>query len=118
MSESDRTAIATAASTVDGVNVTAYYRQATRAGEGVVRLEAINYPNSFGGVCTWQVAITLPSDVVTAERWIESRTHALVDALSSELEIRSVVPVSLQLPEGGTIPCLLIEGLRAQNEQE
>lgn len=117
MTEAIRTAIAAAASTVDGVNVTPYFRQVARPGEGVVRKDRTTYPDPvpFGGIDTWQVLIVIPQDLATSERWLEDHQDALVDALEAELIIRSVTPKELVTtpgPNPTTVPVVVIEGDR------
>ena len=110
--------LAAAANAVDGVNVTPYFRATTQAGEGMVRLDNVAYPNRLGGVVTWQVVVMLPQDIGQAERFAEDRLPALVAAVQDELEVVSAAPRQLQIPVGDkksiTLPCLVIEGLREQ----
>lgn len=114
MSASVREAIAAAANTVAGVHVTPYYRQITKAGEGSVRLDRIEFPNAFGGLCTWQVLIVLPASIEIAERWLDQNSEALRGALAEELALRSMGMAQLSLPDAGSIPALVIDGQREQ----
>lgn len=116
MTEAIRTALAAAASTVDGVHVTAYYRQVPKtAGQGMVRLDRTTYPDPFGGITTWQVLVALPQDEATAEKWLEAHQDDLYDAVSEELMIRTVIPKELIQRVGSenvSVPVVVIEGER------
>ena len=113
MSDAVRTAIADAASTVSGVNVTPYFRQTTRAGDGMVRLDhATRDANGFGYVDTWHVLVLLPSDIAQAEQWLEANLNDLADAVGTELLISTITPSELVLDNGVTVPAVVIEGHR------
>lgn len=113
MSAEIREAIAAAASTVEGVNVSPWYRQSVKAGDGCVRYDRTNYPDPFGGLVTWQVVITLPSDLAAAEKWIAAHGSDLRTAVSEELMVRSMTAVQLAI-DSGTVPSIVIEGQRAE----
>lgn len=106
-----REAIAAAASTVDGVDVSPYFRQATRPGSGMVRRDRSDYPSRIGGATTWQVLVLLPQDIATAERWLDANAAALRKAVGTELDVRSVTPQQLAI-DTGTVPAVVIEGTR------
>ena len=106
-----RTALADVASTVEGVSVSAYFRQTTRPGDGFVRNGGITYPNKFGGVVTWQVLITLSQDIATAEKWLDTKLPQVVGALGAEMTVRTASPQQLAL-DTGNVPCVVIEGTR------
>lgn len=110
-----RAALAAAASTVDGINCSAYYRQSTKAGDAMVRRNGTNYPNSLGGVITWQVLINMPTDLAAAQRFLDDVVPLVVAALEDVLQIRSVTPQQLQY-ETGLVPGAVIEGLRAEDD--
>lgn len=112
MSAADRTALAQAASTVEGIDVSPNYRQATEPGYGMVRLDRIEFPNRLGPVRVWQIIIIAPQDMKAAETWMESKADALAEALSGELEMTSITPADVTLPGGGSMPVLVIEGRR------
>lgn len=114
MSETEvREALAEAASAVDGVNVTPWYRQTNKAGQGYVRLDTVNYPNATGGVVTWQVCVLLPQDIATAEKWLAEKAFAVANAVNDHMRVRSYQPVQL-LTDGGALPAVVIEGTREQ----
>ncbi len=113
MSAEVRTLIANAASAVVGVNCTPYYRQSTKPGDAMVRLERMVRDSSgFAYMATWQVVVILHQDLATAEKWIDSHTEALTEAVSEVLVITSLTPQQLAL-DTGTVPVLFIEGNRA-----
>jgi len=114
MSALARQALAAAASTVDGVDVSPWFRQTTKPGAGMVRLERwTRSENGFGGVNTWQVWVTLPQDLATAEKWIDEHVSELVEALSPQMVVTSVTPQQLAL-DTGSVPIVVIEGSREQ----
>jgi hypothetical protein len=115
MSAASRTAIAAAANSVSGIHCNPYFVQTTKAGDAMVRLQQITYPNVFGGVATWQVLVLLPQDIATAERYLEEKVPALVEALGTEMTVTTVQPQQLAL-ETGSVPCVVIEGTRATEE--
>jgi len=106
-----RQAIADAVNTVDAINVSPYFRQTTRPGEGMVRLDRMEWPNPLGALATWQVVVILPQDLATAEQYLDTKVSALVEAASKELAIRRVTPQQLTL-DTGAVPCVFIEGQR------
>ena len=109
-----RQALADAASSVEGVSCSPYFTQTTRAGDAMVRLDHVDYPNPFGGVVTWQVAVVLPQDTGLAERFTDSHVPALVAALGEQMVVQRVTPAQLAL-ETGSLPVLFIEGIREEN---
>lgn len=110
-----RETLAAAASTVDGITVTPYFRQTTAAGQGLVRLDHTDYPNSLGGLDTWQVCIFLPSDSAAAEKFLEAKKPALRDALAAAMIVRRITPGQLAL-DTGTVPVVIIEGQREEED--
>lgn len=111
-----REALAAAANTVTGVNVTPYYRQTAKPGEGYVRLDRTDYPNRLGGVCTWQVLVICPQGLAAAEQWIDAHSRDLRDALLDELDVTSVTPIQLITDTGTAVPVVAIEGTRTEEE--
>lgn len=115
MSAEQRKAIADAASTVSGVNVSPYFRQTTKTGEGFVRLDrTIRDESGFGFMDNWNVVIVLSSSISTAEKWIEDNCDALIEAISEEMVITQMLPQQLVIDNGTTLPVLFIEGARAK----
>lgn len=109
-----RAAVAAAASSVTGVNVTAYRRQNLAPLQGFVHFtRRARSGNRIGWVDTWQVWVALPTDVEAAEKWADDHLPELLDALRAELVITSAFPAEL-LPGTGapTVPGLVIEGAR------
>jgi hypothetical protein len=112
MSEAVRTEISAAANSVAGVRCLPWYRQATKAGEAMVRLDRIEYPNSLAGLCYWQVLVIMPQDVGQAEKWLEARADALVDALAETMAVDTLTPQELVLDNGTKLPVVVIAGTR------
>jgi len=115
MSAADRQAISDAMNTVAGITCSPYYRQVTKAGEAMVRIDRTVYPDSLGGLATWQVVVILPQDVVAAEKYLDEKTDALVAAAWTQMAVGSVTPSEIVLAEGQRLPCVLIEGVRETN---
>ena len=115
MSAAVRQALATAASTVEGITVSPYFRQSTKPGTGIVTLARITYPNRFGGVVTWQVLVLLPQDLEQAEKYLEQKVPAIVQALSPELVVTTVTPQEVVLDGGVRLPCVVVEGTREED---
>lgn len=104
--------IATAASSVAGVNVTPYYRQNLKVGSGFVRLDARTRPdNGLGWLDTWQVWIAIPADIEAAEKWIEGKQDALLAALDAEMIVSSLTPSDLTIGQT-TTPGIVVSGVR------
>lgn len=108
----DRSEIATAA-TLDGItNVSGYYRQNLKPGEGFVRFAGQQRgDNGFGFVKTWEVWIAVPQDLPSAEKWLEANLDALVDSIDTELIVTSAAPAELALPNA-LVNGLIVAGTR------
>lgn len=107
-----RSDLATAANTVDGVNVTEFWRQTAHPGQGWVRLDRTDYPDIFGGIDTWQVLIVVSTNDAVAEQWIEANIPDLLGALRHQMIVRQTSLRSYPTPEKQVIPVLVIEGTR------
>lgn len=103
-----------AAASAAGVAVSAYYRQDFDPGAGFVRLDRIEYPNPFGGVCHWNVVVMLPQDLADAERFIEQRIPAVRAAAAEVMTVTQIRPEQLQIPNAGVLPCVFINGHREE----
>lgn len=113
MSAAIRASIAAAANTVAGINCSPYFRQSTKPGDAMVRLDRQTRDTSgFGFMATWQVVVILPQDLATAEKYLDEKLPSLVDAIAEELVITTVTPQQLTL-DTGLVPCVFIEGNRA-----
>lgn len=114
MSADVRAALAAAASSVDGINCSPYFRQSTKPGDAMVRFERDARDESgFGFMRTWQVMVMLPQDLAAAEKYLDANLDAIVAAVAEELVITTVTPQQLAL-DTGLVPCVLIEGVRAK----
>lgn len=110
---STRTDIATAASAVDGVNVTPDYRQTLKVGEGFVKWSGRVVDDSrLGWIDTWQVWLGLPQDRAAGEAWITEHLDALLDALDVELVVTAALAADLVIGTTKTNG-LIIEGTRS-----
>lgn len=113
MSAAVRAALAAAANTVTGVDVSPYYRQDTKAGSGIVQLDRVDFPNAFGGVAHWSVLVLLPTDLKAAQERADELLPALYAALSTELAVTSATFGTTQIESSSGQPCVLISGHRA-----
>lgn len=112
MSAVVRQVIADAASTVEGVEIHPYFRQTTKVGTGMVRMDRqTRASNGFGFVTTWQLLVILPQDIAAAEKYLEEKLPALMEAVGEQMVIQTVAPQELVL-ENGRLPCVVIEGAR------
>lgn len=108
MSAAVRAALAAAASSVEGIHCSPYFRQTTKPGDAMVRLDQINIPNPFGGITTWQVLVVLPQDIETAEKYMDDKVPLLFEALSNEAVVRKATPQELVI-DTGRVPVVVIE---------
>lgn len=112
-----RQALADAASTVDGITCYPNFIQSTKPGDAMVRLDHIDYPNSFGGVRTWQIAVILPQDYAAAEEFLDNTIPDLVAAMQpAQMQVTRVTPAQLAL-DTGTVPVVFVEGIREEDQQ-
>lgn len=113
MSAEVRTALAAATNTVVGLHCTPYFRQTTKAGDAMVRMDrSVRDTSGFGFMVSWQVLILLPQDLSTAEKWLDTHMIPLINAISEEMVVTLVTPQQLAL-DTGSVPIVLIEGTRA-----
>lgn len=113
MSATVRQEIAEAASKVEGISCTPNYRQTTKAGDAMVRKGPVNYPDSFGGVVTWQVLVILPQDLASAQEYLDDVVPLVVAEVDQVIGVRSVTPQQLVF-DGVLVPGAVIEGHRAE----
>lgn len=107
-----REEIAAAANSVAGLNVSAYFRQSLKTGDGFVRLASrVRGDNGFGWIDTWEVWVALPQDVLAGEKWLETNLQDLMDSLDEELVVTSAAPADLALPQA-TVNGLIVAGTR------
>lgn len=109
-----REAIAAAANTVEGVNVSPWYRQSTKPGDGFVALARSERDESrFGFINKWEVLVALPSNLRDAERKFADLMDPLLAALKTELIVTAFYPSNLAFGTD-SVPCVVIEGSRAR----
>lgn len=115
MSRDVREELAAAATTVDGITCSPYYRQTLKPGEAMVRYDRTDR-QKFGGVVTWQIAILLPEDTADAERYLDKLVPDVADALEAgrHLTVTAIYPQQFVLPDQGIQPFALIEGTREE----
>lgn len=113
MSAAARTAIADAASSVEGINCKPYYRQSLKPGDAFVKLaRRTPDPSGLGDVVVWQVWLALPQDLVTAEQWLDEHIDGLTSALRREMTVTSTTPAELVLGGGIAVNGVIVEGAR------
>ena len=113
-----REEIAAAASTVDGIQVFAYFKTG-KAGTGYVELLRTDYPNKFAGEDYWGVAVMLPGDdLAAAQKFMDDHRGPLRAALQEVLEVTNVHPEIVPLPDNPSQRTMVIEGHRATSDAD
>lgn len=109
-----REEIAAAASLIEGVNVTPYYRQSLKPGDGFVRLGQRGRDGSgIGFIDTWELWLAVSQDIPGAEQWLEANLDDLLVSLGSAMYVTTVTPTELVIGTGGaTVPGLIVAGTR------
>lgn len=98
--EGDRESFAVALSTVDGVTGHAYRPAAPKAGDAWPLLSTLERAEGLAFFVTWRVLLVLPQDERTASDWFDSKTEALVDALSPLAFVERIEPVTVPANSG------------------
>ena len=115
-----REAIAAAASSVDGVKCSPWFRQTTKPGSAHVTYgRSFRDESGFGFMNVWQVLVVLPQDIAAAEKWIAAKGDALLEALGEPLVVtgRLVSVDGRKIRTVGSITtadgqlCVSVEGL-------
>lgn len=114
MSLAVRTALATAASTAEGITCKPHFIQSTEPGAAMVKLDRTVYPNPFGGICHWSVVVILPQDMAAAEQYLDSHIPAVREAVAEELVVTDIQPQRLDIPGVGVLLCVFINGHREE----
>lgn len=97
---SARSDLATAATVAGVSNVSERYRQSLKPGDGFVkRGQRRRADNGFGFIDTWEVWLALPSDLATAEKWLDDHLDTLSDAISNAMVVKTVTPNELGLTD-------------------
>lgn len=108
-----RADIAAAATLVAGVNVSPYFRQNLKAGDGFVTfVSRARGDNGFGFVDTWGVFVAIPQDVKAAEEWLDANLDTLLAELDVEILVQTVAPDTFTLPGGASVNAVSITGTR------
>lgn len=121
MSAETRTAIANAATlpplpdagpdAPNRTNVTPYFRQATKSGEGHVTRGPRNRDDSgFGWIDTYDVLIPLSPDVAEAEKLLEALQDDLASRLNQVMVVQSLTPTEL-IFGSGSVSGVVISGV-------
>ncbi len=93
-----RADLAAAATVVTGVNVTEFYRQSLKPGDGFVRYAGRKRSaNGFGWIDTWEVWTAIPANLPDAEKWLEDNLPAVVDALDTVMVVATATPAEMAL---------------------
>ncbi|MFT4189846.1 MAG: hypothetical protein QM621_14875 [Aeromicrobium sp.] len=107
-----RDALAEAASSVDGVDVSPYFAGVTAPGAGFVRWDRSEQPNPFGFVGYWNVVVLLPQDLAAAEQMADELFAPLTAALAPHMRVTGAQMQQLTIPGVGVLPCVFINGHR------
>lgn len=113
--------LAAAASTVAGVNVTAKWRQTTTPGEGWIRwVRRTPDESGFARVDEWQVCIVLPQQAEAQEKWVDSTTDLVIDALEAARVWawdETFTETMTYDPGGALVPFLIFAGSRVRDTE-
>ncbi|MEU8329821.1 hypothetical protein [Micromonospora sp. NPDC048839] len=96
----DRTAIATALTTVDEVTGYASKPKILRPGDAWPLLGPLDRAGGMSFTATWRVFLVLPQDEVTASEWLDSHVEPLVDALLPVGFVDQFLPVAVTTEAG------------------
>ena len=104
-----RTDLAAALSGVNGVNVTDYYRQSLKTGDGFIRLaQRTRDKSGFGWIDTYEAWLAVPQNEADAEKWIEGNLPALCDAANTVAWVTQATPSELALASNVVVSGLII----------
>lgn len=110
-----RQALAAAVSDVEGYNVTPYYRQTTKAGDGFVSFAGTTpSENGFGWMDSWQILVILGGDLKASEIRLDDDLDKILDALDPHLIVTQVTPSQIAF-DTSVVSALVIEGVRARD---
>lgn len=100
------------------VNVTPYYRQSLKPGDGFVRWAGATQDTRFASaqVSAFEVWVALPQDLKAAEQWIDANLPALMTALAGELVVTGATPNELVVGNGPGIPGIVLAGTRGAGQ--
>lgn len=111
-----RQAIAAAASTEDGIEVTPYYELVSAAGQGYVERTRTEFPNRFGGEDYWGVIVCVPQELKAAQAWIDENQARIVRALGEAMVVTLAQPQLIPMQDNQSIRALVVEGHRETEE--
>jgi hypothetical protein len=113
MSAVARNAIADAANMVSGIFVMPYWSVTSEPGTGCVYRLRSDYLDSYDGLDTWHVIVTLPNGDAAADEWLDEWVTPLVAAVRTELSVRNWTRMRMN-PDAGNVPVVVIEGQREE----
>ncbi|MEU5939405.1 hypothetical protein ABZ807_09460 [Micromonospora sp. NPDC047548] len=96
----DRTTIANALTTVEGVKGYAYRPKATKPGDGWPLLSSLDRAAGRSFTVTWRILIVLPGGEVAASEWIDAHHEQLVDGLLDVGFVDTIAPVKFDTGAG------------------
>jgi hypothetical protein len=111
-----RDELAAAASTIDGITVTAGFRQVTAPGDGFVQRSTIaTDPSGFGWLQTWRIFVCAGQDMAAAEAFYDEHAAQLLTALRRQLLDLALEPQELVYGTA-TTNALVLTGTRELQE--
>ncbi|MEU5965951.1 hypothetical protein ABZ777_32500 [Micromonospora parva] len=96
----DRTAIATALSTVDGVTGHPTRPTVLTPGDAWPLLGPLDRADGYSFTATWRVFVVLPPDEIAASEWLDAHVDGLADALLPVGFVDQFVPVAVTTEAG------------------
>ena len=110
-----RETLAQAVSRLDRYNISAYYRQTTKAGDGFVSFAGTTpSENGFGWMDSWQILIVLGGDLKAAEIRLDEDLAQILEALEPYLVLTQVTPSQIAF-DTLVVSALVIEGVTARD---
>lgn len=95
----DRSELAGALSTVEGVHGWQYRPTGIRTGHAWPLLDVLQ-GSPAGFQATWHVLVVLPSDERKASEWLDAKHEAIAEALEYFGFVEQIYPEGLRTPEG------------------
>ena len=106
----DRNAIATALSSVDGVQGFSYRPSITNPGDGWPLSTVLNRTVGSNYEALWKVVVVLPNQTEQeALTWYDEKFQEIADALEAEDGyVEQIEPGNLEVEGGSVKPCMII----------
>lgn len=119
---SAREELAAAASSVEGVNVSAKWRQTTTPGEGWIRwVRRLPDESGFSRVDEWEICLVMPQPAAAQESLVDTVVDQVIDALEAARVWTwdQVYTETMTYDAGGAlVPFLIFAGSRVRDETE